>query len=297
MRKRKNIILKISIIILFLCLVTGYAAFGENINLKAKGNIKEKSRIIKQYTANSNEDFHTDFYKENITTITFLDKIDVPKDAITSWDISSDSKGGVIAYIKENSESKYDLFIASNGKVIANSLSNNLFSRFKEVKEINFNGNFDTSKVTNMIYMFSYCTNLKNLDLSTFDTSNVYEMGGMFEGCYSLESVDLSSFNTKEVRTMWYMFTECHNLKTLNLNNFYTPNLYTVSAMFEGCSVLETLNLCNFDTSKITAYERMFNGTSKIKEINVNSNWNLKSDDIFTGSSLQDVTAGKCIKE
>ena len=67
--------------------------------------------------------------------------------------------------------------------------------------------------------------------------------------------------------------------------------------MFEGCYNLENLNLCNFDTSKITAYDRMFNGTSKIKEINVNSKWNLKNDDIFENSNLQDVTTGKCINE
>ena len=66
--------------------------------------------------------------------------------------------------------------------------------------------NFNTSKVTNMINMFAYCSSLTSLDLSSFDTSNVMDMRGMFSGCSSLTSLDLNSFNTSKVTNILQMF-------------------------------------------------------------------------------------------
>ena len=44
-----------------------------------------------------------------------------------------------------------------------------------------YNG-VDTSKSTNMAWMFKYCSGLTSLDLSGWDTSNVTDMHSMFEG-------------------------------------------------------------------------------------------------------------------
>lgn len=74
---------------------------------------------------------------------------------------------------------------------------------------------FNTSAVTNMMYMFKYCTNLTTLDLSSFDTSSVTSMGGMFDNCDRLTTLDLSSFNTSAVTNMMYMFYNCTNLTSI----------------------------------------------------------------------------------
>ncbi|WP_301390024.1 bacterial Ig-like domain-containing protein, partial [Enterococcus entomosocium] len=50
----------------------------------------------------------------------------------------------------------------------------------KGLKEINLSS-FDTSKVTNMSYMFLNAGGLTGLDLSSFNTSNVANMRGMFD--------------------------------------------------------------------------------------------------------------------
>ena len=44
--------------------------------------------------------------------------------------------------------------------------------------------------------MFSGCSSLASLDLSSLDTSSVTSMSSMFYGCSSLASLDLSSLDT-----------------------------------------------------------------------------------------------------
>ena len=60
-----------------------------------------------------------------------------------------------------------------------------------EIPEINGLDKFNTSKVTNMAYMF-YNSKAKSLDLSSFDTSSVTDISYMFNG---------SSATTVYVRT------------------------------------------------------------------------------------------------
>ena len=65
--------------------------------------------------------------------------------------------------------------------------------------------------------MFSDCSSLKNLDLSSFNTINVKNMLCLFSLCSSLESLDISSFNTTNVNNMWCMFNGCSSLKKENV--------------------------------------------------------------------------------
>ena len=60
-----------------------------------------------------------------------------------------------------------------------------------------------------MNWMFSYCKNLKSLDLSGWDTSNVKDMSGMFYDCKRLKSLNLSGWDTSNVYDMIYMFDYC----------------------------------------------------------------------------------------
>ena len=58
-------------------------------------------------------------------------------------------------------------------------------------------------------YMFAFCENLIDINLSSFNTEKVTNMAYMFAGCKSLESIDLSAFDTKNVNNMEYMFFDC----------------------------------------------------------------------------------------
>ena len=86
------------------------------------------------------------------------------------------------------------------------------YKMFYEIIALN-SSNFDTSKMTDMSWMFDNCLNLTTLDLSNFDTSNVTNMSYMFSECQSLISLDLSNFNTSKVTDMSYTPRPCSRLK------------------------------------------------------------------------------------
>ena len=306
-------------------MVGGYSAFQTNLNINAKGNIVEKSRVIQNWTSTSQEDFHTDYYRENIVTATFLDNNNVPDNATESWNVSEDknNKGGVMAWVIPNNEdsTKYDLYIGANKGVIANEDSSYLFYDFRKLTNIDFKENFDTNNAINMRYMFSSCVGLINLDLSSFDTSNVttmenmfsmynnsflnnnlvsinfgqkfitsnvVNMKSMFAGLQKIKLLDLSNFDTSKVTTMFHMFTHCQELVNLNLNNFNTSNVTNMTEMFAFCSSIVSIDMNNFNTSKVTDMSNMFYGNKSITELNLcsfNTNNVTNMTSMFEGTS------------
>ncbi len=298
-KKQKKIII-LSLFTILLIMAIGYGAFSTNINLSAKGNLKDKSRIIKSWNFNSNEDFHTDFYRENIVSANFLDNAVVPSDAVEKWDVSEAKDQGVMAYVMESTSEtgKYNLYIGAKNGVIANQYSYNFFYKFKNLKYINFNNNFDTNNVIDFTYFFGMCTSLISVDLNNFNTSKATRMGGMFEENSSIEYIDVSNFDTKNVVSMWFMFARCYNLKELDVSNFVTSNVIDMEYMFSSIHNIEELKLCNFDTKSISRMDHMFSYTNNLKNVYVGTNWkipeNANSSDIFTDSNIYSVTTGKC---
>ena len=131
--------------------------------------------------------------------------------------------------------------------------------------------NFDTSKVTNMSYMFYSMSDLITLNLSNFDTSKVEDMSYMFGNMPSLTTLDLSNFNTSKVTNMVSMFYYMRDLTTLNLSSFNTSKVTNMGGMFSGMYKLTTLNLSNFDTTKVTDMRYMFSGMSNLTTLNLSS--------------------------
>ena len=156
-------------------------------------------------------------YREQITSVVFENKVDIP-DTVSvenQWDVSILGDHSVMAYVEEDGTCTvgsgeevvaYKLHIQGNGKIIANVDSSFMFPMFYNVQEINNLNFLDTSNVTNMYWMFFYCESLKKLDISHFDTSNVTDMNGMFYSCRSLTSLDVSHFDTANVTNIRAMF-------------------------------------------------------------------------------------------
>ena len=134
--------------------------------------------------------------------------------------------------------------------------------------------NFDTSKMTDMSWMFNNCLILTTLDLSNFDTSNVTNMSYMFSGCQSLTSLNLSNFDTSKVTDMSYMFSYCSRLMSLDLSSFDTSQVTDMSYMFEDCSGLTLLDLSNFNTENVTDMHYMFGNCDSITSIYISDKWN-----------------------
>ena len=131
--------------------------------------------------------------------------------------------------------------------------------------------NLNTADVTTMSSMFSGCSALTSLDLSSFNTDNVENMSYMFEGCSSLTSLNISSFNTSKVCWMEGMFYGCSSLTSLNLSNFNTEKVKDMGRMFQECSSLASLDLSSFNTIMVEKMVYMFSGCKSLKSLNLNS--------------------------
>ena len=156
--------------------------------------------------------------------------------------------------------------------------------------------NLKTDNVTNMTSMFTGCSSLTSLDLSSFNTENVEEMGAMFYGCSSLTSLDVSSFNTSNLRMMYNMFAKCSSLTSLDLSGFNTEKVEEMGAVFEGCSSLTSLDLSNFNTANVGTMYHLFKGCSSLTSLNLSSfntaNVTDFGDFVSNCSSLAAIQAG-----
>ena len=73
--------------------------------------------------------------------------------------------------------------------------------------------------------MFSHCSSLNLLDLSSFkDTSKVNNMSFMFSDCSSLKSINITSFNTCNVKDMRCMFYNCDKLESIYISSLFNLN-------------------------------------------------------------------------
>ncbi|MCI5984257.1 MAG: BspA family leucine-rich repeat surface protein [Firmicutes bacterium] len=252
------------------------------------------------YSANGGTEFWNNTYKPYIRTITFgNDLSNLPSNCTSEnlcWDISYDANQNKKVYgylidsgltVSETDSSTstttekalYNLYIVSEAPIFAPSDCSYIFYFFKyennkyktNLAQINFNNCFNTSKVTNMSSMFSDCSSLTTLDLSSFNTSKVTSMNNMFNNCSSLTSLDLSSFNTSNVTNMNTMFSSCSSITSLDLSSFNTSNVTNMGYMFWWCSSLTSLNLSSFNTSKVTDMPSMFLCCSSLKSLDLSS--------------------------
>ena len=128
---------------------------------------------------------------------------------------------------------------------------------------------FNTAKVTNMGYMFSGCSSLTSLDVTHFNTVNVTNMCDMFSSCSALLSLDVRNFNTANVTNMSFMFSSCSSLTSLDVTHFNTANVTNMRNMFTRCSALLSLDVRNFNTAKVTVMHLMFSNCSSLTSLDV----------------------------
>lgn len=177
-------------------------------------------------------------------------------------------------------------------------LCNAWFYCFEGLTKIEHLDYLNTSEVENMGSMFSNCTSLETLDLSSFNTekvtnmsemfvgstnlrtinlpkgfigSNVTDLNGMFRGCASLTELDLSGSNAEKVKDMCKMFYGCVALSNLNLSGFKTGSVTDMRYLFSSCQSLESLDLSSFNTENVTSMESMFSQCSSLRSLDLSS--------------------------
>ena len=263
----------------------------------------------------SSETFYQ--YSGSISKVVFQNRME-PIETDLSWDVSENNDGNCMAYLVENEvgsfippelppdteiqspETTYTLYIQGNDVIYLSSglalfsLANldtwvnilttiegleyvdtsrvtnmmGMFSDCSLLTSLNLSG-FDTSQVTNMTAMFSGCNLLTSLNLSEFNTSQVKDMSGMFSNCGSLTSLDLSEFDTSQVTNMQDMFYSCSKLTNLDLSSFDTSQVKDMSGIFSNCGSLTSLDLSDFNTSQVTTMGSMFNGCSGLTSLDL----------------------------
>ena len=255
--------------------------------------------------------------RNTITKITFMDSY-TPSTAVDEqWFADVDNTGSITCYrtgteiviagngagkIQANADSSYMFSFKSNNNgftkltCIENlaslldtsnvSTMNRMFSFCKVLTDLDLS-TFDTSQVTDMWFMFYFCKGLTSLDLSTFDTSQVTNMSFMFSDCSSLTVLGLSSFDTSQVTNMCAMFYHCKGLTNLDLSTFDTSQVTNMGFMFSGCSGLASLDLSGCNTFNVTDTRSMFSDCSGLITIYASDKWNTdkvtRSNDMFTG--------------
>lgn len=170
-----------------------------------------------------------------------------------------------------------------------------LFEGLTKIEHLDY---LNTSEVENMGSMFSNCTSLETLDLSSFNTekvtnmsemfvgspnlrtinlpkgfigSNVTDLNGMFRGCARLTELDLSGSNAEKVKDMCKMFYGCVALSNLNLSGFKTGSVTDMRYLFSSCQSLESLDLSGFNTENVTSMESMFSQCSSLRSLDISS--------------------------
>ncbi|MDD3392393.1 MAG: BspA family leucine-rich repeat surface protein [Bacilli bacterium] len=211
--------------------------------------------------------------KYTIESIKFIVASEVPSEVLGSWDVSANRDKSIMAwYTDKDGNGLYEVTIGSDNKIMANATSSYLFQYLTKATTIEFD-NFDTSNVTTMYSMFSFCDDLTSLDVSSFNTSNVTDMRSMFYYMEHLLALDVSNFNTSKITDMYLMFSHMGSLTSLDVSNFDTSNVTNMSSMFYSVRSLPTLDLSNFDTSNVTNMGSMFREMASLTSLDV-SNFN-----------------------
>ena len=221
----------------------------------------------------SSKTFGKSIARSSFESITTVDNINIPEEAIDSWDVSATRNGTVIAwYLDADNDEKYELYIGQEDGVKANPNSSYVFSNFSNVTSIDLT-NYDIAGVTNMSYMFFYLgsndTTFNLLDLSDWDTSNVTNMVGMVAyagmNATTWSIGDISNWDVSNVTNMSSMFSysgyNSTNWNVGNLNKWNTSKVTDMSAMFSHAGYKVTtfnLNINSWDTSKVTNMSYMF---------------------------------------
>lgn len=148
---------------------------------------------------------------------------------------------------------------------------NSMFTKCTGLETLDLSS-FNTEKVKNMYAMFDGATNLRSIKLPKgFIGSSVTDLNEMFRGCASLTELDLSGSNAEKVKNMRSMFYGCVALSNLNLSGFKTGSLTDMQYLFSSCQSLESLDLSGFNTENVTSMVSMFSQCSSLRSLDLSS--------------------------
>ena len=264
-----------------------------NMNASWKGKItlstgyKEDSKMLRIINGPGDRTGMWE-YKDKLTKIIIEDTKSI-KEALDGgkvygpFDESINGTRAVESYVVcEADDTNCVGYLQSNGKVIANLNSGFLFKDFSNVTNIEGLNNLDTSNVVQMHYMFSNCSAINELDLSSWDTSNVTTIAYMFENMSNLLSIDMSNWKFNDNMNSFFNINGLNtiSLRELKLNHIDLSNISNSKFTFGKINNLEKISLENVNMSNSQFIKDIFNDT--IQEINLeNSTLPINCSNLF----------------
>ena len=227
-----------------------YGTISENNQIEVKallpvGKHSLKLSYKKDYSTSSSADRAFIYDMNTATTISdYVAEYDATNQTLTFKTLSSDNLGSL---------DLNNIVIANNELTVSNMCSR-LGIDTGNIKSVVFDKSFNTYALTSLIDFFKNCSGLETISgLEYLNTANVTDISYMFAYCSQLSSLNLSNFNTTKVKNMYSMFYYCSQLSSLDLSNFNTANVKNMSYMFAGSSTLQTIYASdNFVVTGIT---------------------------------------------
>ncbi|EAJ2975815.1 DUF285 domain-containing protein [Campylobacter jejuni] len=130
---------------------------------------------------------------------------------------------------------------------------------------------WDVSDVENMEFMFLHCENF-NQPLNDWNVSSVKYMAFMFSGCESFNQ-ELNFWDVSRVETMAYMFADCENFNQ-DISGWDVGKVRNMDSMFLGCYAFNQ-DISGWDVSKVKDMTKML---KECKSFNQDlSSWDVRN--------------------
>ena len=150
-------------------------------------------------------------------------------------------------YSEENIFGHYFVYENKNNiELMINGIKSNLVSTSKLKKGYNIIQMIIKTKITNLEYMFSDCSNLINIDdLKYLDIREITSFKLMFKGCFSLTDIrSLEYWDVSKIANFECMFHTCESLSDINpLKNWNVSNGKNFKGMFYRCTLLSSTDI------------------------------------------------------
>ena len=173
----------------------------------------------------------------------------------------------VYAWIEENPSDRKFITIywwTEADRIIMPENCCNLFSWQTDLKELDLSG-LDFSQVKCLDNMFSYDKSLKKCDLSQCNFDSVESIDSIFYGCIELEEVIFPDMkNNPNAIYMMNSFAKCMKLKIIYLKNI---KVKCANYTFQECNELEEMDISTWDFSEAEEVCFTFYDCSKLKII------------------------------
>ena len=117
--------------------------------------------------------------------------------------------------------------------------------------------------------MFNHALTANNLIFRGFDTSKVTDMSFMFTNCYYITSLNVSNFNTSNVTSMNFMFEECQVLTSLDLSGWDMSNVTYNTDMFRQCSSLNTIRMIGCSQTTIDKIKDALSSANILDQVTI----------------------------